>query len=221
MVSPTQPSPQHACFVNFPRSFFPLSCPPPLHHLPAPALGSVRVPSNAHILQLVSSLSKGKSRSQLRSYCTSLCIPTHLHQSRSYPIQLHMRLTVSKSTRSPSKYNAWNVFLAHGGSVLLRHGGRFVDFGSHRVLDKVTDRFLVLSPLGVLAGAALVAPRLQLFTYLMCKDLDAGQWDPENRGTNPDMQYMGPTRPISCAADPVVQAKVAMFLTSLCHSITS
>jgi hypothetical protein len=73
--------------------------------------------------------------------------------------------------------------------------------------------------LGVLAGAALVAPRLQLFTYLMCKDLDAGQWDPENRGTNPDMQYMGPTRPISCAADPVVQAKVAIFLTSLRHSI--
>jgi hypothetical protein len=83
----------------------------------------------------------------------------------------------------------------------------------------ISDRFLVLSPLSVLAAAALVAPRLQLFTYLMCKDLDTGQWDPKNGGTGPDTLSMGPTRPISCAADPVVQANVAMFLMSLCHSI--
>ena len=83
----------------------------------------------------------------------------------------------------------------------------------------ICDRFLVLSPLSVLAGAALLAPRLQLFTYLMCKDIDAGQWDPENRAPNPDILSMGPTRPIPCAADPIVQAKVAMFLTSLCHSV--
>ena len=83
----------------------------------------------------------------------------------------------------------------------------------------ICDRFLVLSPLGMLAGAALLAPRLQLLTYLMCKEIDAGQWDPKNGGSNLDMRTMGPTRPIPCAADPAVQANVAMFLTSLCHSI--
>jgi hypothetical protein len=57
----------------------------------------------------------------------------------------------------------------------------------------------------MLAGSALVAPRLQLYTYLMCKDLD-------------DTAYgrMGSTRTIPCAADPVVQVNVAKFLTSQC-----
>ena len=75
----------------------------------------------------------------------------------------------------------------------------------------IGDRFLVLSPLSMLAGVALVAPRLQLYTHLICKDLR--QWDPINGGAA-DMRFMGSTR-IPCAADPVVQAKVAMFLTSL------
>jgi hypothetical protein len=64
----------------------------------------------------------------------------------------------------------------------------------------------------MLAGSALVAPRLQLYMYLMCKDLDARR-DPTNGG----IQSVGSTRPTPCAADPVVQANVAMFLTSLCH----
>jgi hypothetical protein len=87
------------------------------------------------------------------------------------------------------------------------------------VFDKLLVRFIVLSPLSVLAVSALIAPRLQLFTYLICKDLDAGQWDPKNGGTIPDMRSVGSIRPISCAADPVVQANVAKFLTGLCHSV--
>ncbi len=65
----------------------------------------------------------------------------------------------------------------------------------------------------MLAVSALVAPRLQLYTSLICKDLDAG-WDPSDGG----IRSMGSTRPIPCAADPVVQTNVAKFLTSLCHS---
>lgn len=105
--------------------------------------------------------------------------------------------------------------LAHGGGALHRHGERFVNV-RYRDPDKVpllTDRILVLGPLSTLAGAALVAPRLQLLTHLICKDLKAGEWGPTNGGAA-DMRSMGST-PIPCAADPVVQAKVAMFLTSL------
>jgi hypothetical protein len=76
------------------------------------------------------------------------------------------------------------------------------------------DRFIVSSPLSMLAFSALVAPRLQLYTDLVCKDLDAGQWDPENRGMEPGTWSVGSTRPVPCAADPLVQAKVAKLLTS-------
>ena len=69
----------------------------------------------------------------------------------------------------------------------------------------IGDRFFVLSPLSMLAGAALVAPRLQLYTQLMCIPINGGA---------ADMRVMGSTF-IPCAADPVVQAKVAMFLTCL------
>jgi len=60
----------------------------------------------------------------------------------------------------------------------------------------------------MLAGSALIAPRLQLFTYLMCKELDAPTYG--------RIHSVGPTRTIPCAADPVVQASVAKFLTSQC-----
>lgn len=62
----------------------------------------------------------------------------------------------------------------------------------------------------MLAGSALIAPRLQLYTYLMCKGLD----DP-TYGPIPSMGYS--TRSMPCAADPAVQADVAKFLTSQCH----
>jgi hypothetical protein len=70
--------------------------------------------------------------------------------------------------------------------------------------------FIVLSPLSMLAASALIAPRLQLYTCLMCNDLYAGQWVPTNGSINSDMRALGP---IPCAADPVVQANVAKFLT--------
>ncbi|KAH9963743.1 major facilitator superfamily domain-containing protein [Russula dissimulans] len=75
---------------------------------------------------------------------------------------------------------------------------------------------IVLGPLSMLAGAALIAPRLQLFTYLMCNDLDhAGPWDSDtsNPDTRPDLLSVVFTRPIPCATDPVVQANVAKLLT--------
>jgi hypothetical protein len=111
------------------------------------------------------------------------------------------------------------VLLVHGGGALLRHGECFVDVRSYYPdkLLSLTDRFLVLGPLSTLASTALVAPRLQLYTHLMCKKVNVGKWDLTNRGAT-DMRSMGST-PIPCAADPVVQAKVAMFLTSLCHSM--
>ncbi|KAI0291157.1 major facilitator superfamily domain-containing protein [Russula brevipes] len=56
--------------------------------------------------------------------------------------------------------------------------------------------FIVLSPLSMLAVSALIAPRLQLYTYLMCNELDTGS-----------------IRPVPCVADPVVQANVAKLLT--------
>lgn len=61
----------------------------------------------------------------------------------------------------------------------------------------------------MLAGSALIAPRLQLYTNLMCKDLDDVTYG--------RIQSVSSTRTISCAADPVVQANVAKFLTSQCH----
>ncbi|KAH9972213.1 major facilitator superfamily domain-containing protein [Russula compacta] len=72
---------------------------------------------------------------------------------------------------------------------------------------------LVLSPLSTLAASALIAPRLQLYTYLMCKDLNTGPWNPENRPTTPDTSSAGSTPLEICAADPVVQANVAKLLT--------
>ncbi|KAI0248117.1 major facilitator superfamily domain-containing protein [Lactifluus subvellereus] len=77
----------------------------------------------------------------------------------------------------------------------------------------IMDRFIVLSPLSMLAFSALVAPRLQLYTNLVCKDLDAGQWDPKNGGAEPDTWSVVSTRPVPCAADPLVQAEVAKLLT--------
>jgi hypothetical protein len=74
------------------------------------------------------------------------------------------------------------------------------------------DRFIVVVLLNMLAFSALVGPRLQLFTDLVCKDLDIGRWDPENGGIEPSFRSVGWTA--SCAADPLVQAKVAKFLTS-------
>jgi hypothetical protein len=106
------------------------------------------------------------------------------------------------------------VLLAHGGGALHRHGERFVDvrYYDPDKLLLLTDRILLLGPLSTLAGAALVAPRLQLLTHLICKDLN-----PTNGGAA-GMRSIGST-PIPCAADPVVQAKVAMFLTSLSISM--
>ena len=111
------------------------------------------------------------------------------------------------------------MLLAHGGGALLRHGECFVDVRSYDTdkLLSLTDRLLVLGPLSTLASTALVAPRLQLYTRLMCKELDVGRRDLTNGGAT-GMRSMGST-PIPCAADPVVQANVAMFLTSLCHSM--
>jgi hypothetical protein len=74
-------------------------------------------------------------------------------------------------------------------------------------------RFIVLSPLGMLAISALIAPRLQLYTDLVCKHLDGGHWDPKNGATEPDTWSQGLPRTVPCAADPVVQAKVAELLT--------
>lgn len=78
----------------------------------------------------------------------------------------------------------------------------------------IIDRYIVLSPLSMLAVSALIAPRLQLYTCLMCNDLYEGQRVLTNGGANLDMRSLGS---IPCAADPVVQANVAKFLTSLCH----
>jgi MFS family permease len=61
-----------------------------------------------------------------------------------------------------------------------------------------------LCPLSAIAISALIAPRLQLFTNLVCKELDGRQWDPAGADVG---------RPIPCAADPVVQANVTKLLT--------
>ena len=69
----------------------------------------------------------------------------------------------------------------------------------------------------MLVVSALIAPRLQLYIYLMCKELDADPWSPENGGVKPYVWSVSSTRPVPCAADPVVQAKVAKLLTGKCR----
>ena len=74
------------------------------------------------------------------------------------------------------------------------------------------DRFFVLCPLSAIALSATIAPRLQLLTNLVCKELDGRQWDPA--AADPGLDT---TRPVPCAADPAVQANVTKLLTSACH----
>jgi hypothetical protein len=74
------------------------------------------------------------------------------------------------------------------------------------------DRFVVICFLSAIAVSALIAPRLQLFTNLVCKELDGRQWDPAGEIAG----FVGATRPVPCAADPLVQANVAKLLTSAC-----
>jgi hypothetical protein len=73
--------------------------------------------------------------------------------------------------------------------------------------------FFVLSPLSAIAISALLAPRLQLFTNLVCKELDGRQWDPAGAGTGGHVGFVGTARPVPCAADPAVQANVTKLLT--------
>ena len=61
----------------------------------------------------------------------------------------------------------------------------------------------------MIAVSALIAPRLQLYTNLVCKELDGRQWDPAGAA---DV-----ARPVPCAADPVVQANVTKLLTRACY----
>lgn len=68
----------------------------------------------------------------------------------------------------------------------------------------------------MLVLSALIAPRLQLYTHLMCKELDGEPWSRENGGVKPYAWSVSSTRPVPCAADPVVQANVAKLLTSQC-----
>jgi hypothetical protein len=60
------------------------------------------------------------------------------------------------------------------------------------------DRFVVICFLSAIAVSALIAPRLQLFTNLVCKELDGRQWDPAGEIAG----FVGATRPVPCAADP-------------------
>ncbi|KAH9170171.1 major facilitator superfamily domain-containing protein [Lactarius sanguifluus] len=73
--------------------------------------------------------------------------------------------------------------------------------------------FVVLCPLSAIAMSALIAPRLQLFTDLVCKELDSRQWDPAGAGAEREVGFVGTTRPVPCAADPVVQMNVTKLLT--------
>lgn len=73
--------------------------------------------------------------------------------------------------------------------------------------------FFVLCPLSAIAISALIAPRLQLFTNLVCKELDGRQWDPAVAGAGRNAGFVGTTRPVPCAADPAVQANVTKLLT--------
>ncbi|KAH9037056.1 MFS general substrate transporter [Lactarius pseudohatsudake] len=73
--------------------------------------------------------------------------------------------------------------------------------------------FFILCPLSAIAMSALIAPRLQLFTDLVCKELDGRQWDPAGAGAGREVGFVGTTRPVPCAADPVVQMNVTKLLT--------
>ncbi|KAH9060380.1 MFS general substrate transporter [Lactarius deliciosus] len=73
--------------------------------------------------------------------------------------------------------------------------------------------FVVLCPLSAIAMSALIAPRLQLFTDLVCKELDGRQWDLAGAGARREVGFVGTTRPVPCAADPVVQMNVTKLLT--------
>ena len=77
---------------------------------------------------------------------------------------------------------------------------------------------MVVSPLTAIAISALIAPRLQLFTNLVCKELDSRQWDPASERTSHHIGFVGTTRLVPCAADPAVQAKVTEFLAGTCYS---
>jgi hypothetical protein len=76
-----------------------------------------------------------------------------------------------------------------------------------------TTWFLVVCPLSAIAFSALIAPRLQLFTNLVCKELDGRQWDPAGAGAGRNAGFVGTIRPVPCAADPAVQANVTKLLT--------
>lgn len=68
----------------------------------------------------------------------------------------------------------------------------------------------------MLAFSALIAPRLELYTHLVCRELDADSWSPENGDLKSDMWSVSSSRPVPCSVDPVVQARVAKLLASQC-----
>ena len=74
---------------------------------------------------------------------------------------------------------------------------------------------MIVSPLAAIAVSALIAPRIQLFTNLVCKELDSRQWDP---ATSLHVGFVGTTRPVPCKEGPAVQAKVAELLAGTCYS---
>ncbi len=75
-------------------------------------------------------------------------------------------------------------------------------------------RFFILCPLSAFAVSAIIAPRLQLFTNLVCNEIDSRQW--ERAGRDAVLVGMGTARLVPCAADPVVQANVTKLLTGVC-----
>lgn len=76
---------------------------------------------------------------------------------------------------------------------------------------------MVVCPLSALAVSALIAPRLQLYTNLVCKELDGRQWDPASASIPRNVGFVGTARPVPCAADPVVQANVTKLLAGACY----
>jgi hypothetical protein len=83
------------------------------------------------------------------------------------------------------------------------------------------DRLLVLCPLSAMAFSALIAPRLELLTNLVCKELDGRQWDPAISDAGHQVGFVGTTRPVPCAADPAVQAKVTASVRQYLSHIDS
>lgn len=73
--------------------------------------------------------------------------------------------------------------------------------------------FFVLCPLSAMAASSLIAPRLQLYTNLVCKELYNRQWDPVGGDAGHNIGFVGTTHPVPCAADPAVQANVTKLLT--------